>query len=248
MEKEWGNGRRMRKWKENEEMEREWGNGERMMKLRGNGENMRKLRGNGERMRKWSARQNEREEEFHLCISLSLLQNIKHFTFWHNTLKCVTFCREMLKYGECRKNVNIRVMRKWFWIKSGCEEAPQVVPAWYSPINSIVKGSLLLQYRREFGDQFEKKGRVQRVYWTSVVWTCLSLQPDLCYLQKDLSNWIHIKEQCQNGYSPLLINADQLSVKECLLRQPIYVSYIRYMCFGPFGLRWILHSVVSVVF
>ena len=32
-------------------------------------------------MRKWSARQNEREKEFHLCISLSLLQNIKisHF-------------------------------------------------------------------------------------------------------------------------------------------------------------------------
>ena len=39
----------------------------------------------------------------------------------------------MLKYGtfcrECRKNLNIRAMRKWFWIKSGCEEAPQVVPA-----------------------------------------------------------------------------------------------------------------------
>ena len=103
------------------------GNGERMRKWRGNVENMRKLRGNGERVRKWSARQNEREKEFHLCISLSLLQNIK------KTLKYVTFCREMLKYGtfcrECRKNRNIRAMRKWFWIKSGCEEAPQVVPA-----------------------------------------------------------------------------------------------------------------------
>ena len=73
-------------------------------------------------------------KEFHLCISLSLLQNIKISTFCHKTLKYVTFCREMLKYGtfcrECRKNLNIRAMRKWFWIKSGCEEAPQVVPAW----------------------------------------------------------------------------------------------------------------------
>ena len=39
----------------------------------------------------------------------------------------------MLKYGtfcrECCKNLNIRALRKWFRIKSGCEEAPQVVPA-----------------------------------------------------------------------------------------------------------------------
>ena len=71
-----------------------------MRKLRGNGENMSKLRGNGERVRIWSTRQNEREKEFHLCISLSLLQNIKK-------MKYVTFCREILKYGtfgrECRK-------------------------------------------------------------------------------------------------------------------------------------------------
>ena len=83
-----------------------------MRKLRGNGENMRKLRGNGERVRIWSTRQNEREKEFHLCISLSLLQNIKISHFCHKTLKYVTFCREMSKYGECRKNRNIRAMRK----------------------------------------------------------------------------------------------------------------------------------------
>ena len=77
---------------------------------------MRKLRGNGERVRKWSARQNEREKEFHLCISLFLLQNNKISHFCHKTLKYVTFCREMLKYStfcrECRKNRNIRAMRK----------------------------------------------------------------------------------------------------------------------------------------
>ena len=60
----------MRKWTENEEMDRECGN--------------------GKRMRKWR----------------------------------VTFCR---------KNLNIRSMRKWFWIKSGCEEALQVVPACSAP-------------------------------------------------------------------------------------------------------------------
>ena len=73
----------------------------------------------------------------------------------------------------------------------------------YSPVSSIVKGSLLLQYRREFGDQFEKKGS------EGLLDQCrldLSLQPDLCYLEEDLSNWIHIKEQCQN-FSHLLINA-----------------------------------------
>ena len=56
----------MRKWRENEEIKRKWREYEEM-------------RGNGERVRKWSARQNEREKEFHLCISLCLLQNIKHF-------------------------------------------------------------------------------------------------------------------------------------------------------------------------
>ena len=60
----------------------------------------------------------------------------------------------------------------------------------YSPVSSIVKGSLLLQYRREFGDQFEKKGS------EGLLDQCrldLSLQPYLCYLEKDPSNWTHIK-------------------------------------------------------
>ena len=69
-------------------------------------------------MRKWAK---------HCCKTLKFL------TFCHKTLKYGTFCREMIKYctfcRKCRKNVNIRAMRKWFWIKSGCEEAPQVVPA-----------------------------------------------------------------------------------------------------------------------
>ena len=94
----------MRKWRENEEIKRKWREYEEM-------------RGNGERVRKWSARQNEREKEFHLCISLCLLQNIKkNSIFVKNTLKYVTFCLEMLRYGtfcqECRKNLNIRAMRK----------------------------------------------------------------------------------------------------------------------------------------
>ena len=49
----------------------------------------------------------------------------------------------MLKYGtfcrKCRKNRNIRAMRKWFWIKSGCEEAPQVVPACVGVCLGLVK-------------------------------------------------------------------------------------------------------------
>ena len=36
MDREWGNGQIMRKWKENEEINREWGNGKRMRKWRGN--------------------------------------------------------------------------------------------------------------------------------------------------------------------------------------------------------------------
>ena len=75
MEREWGNGKRMRKWKEDEEMEREWGNGEKM----------RKLRGNGERMKKW------REISSLSNNFLFLLCN--YFT---TTLKYVTFCRKNL--------------------------------------------------------------------------------------------------------------------------------------------------------
>ena len=43
----------MRKWRENEEMEREWGNGERMRKLRENEEIERKWRENEEMEREW---------------------------------------------------------------------------------------------------------------------------------------------------------------------------------------------------
>ena len=55
-EREWGNGKRMRKWKEDEEMEWEWGNGKRM-RTRKEDEKMERewgngKRGNGNKMRK----------------------------------------------------------------------------------------------------------------------------------------------------------------------------------------------------
>ena len=75
----------MRKSTENEEMEREWGHGKRMRKWRGNGEKMRKLRGNGKRMKKW------REISSLSNNFLFLLCN--YFT---TTLKYVTFCRKNL--------------------------------------------------------------------------------------------------------------------------------------------------------
>ena len=58
---------------------------------------MRKLRGNGERVRKWSARQNEREKEFHLCISLSLLQNIKISHFLSQNIEICNFLSRNVK-------------------------------------------------------------------------------------------------------------------------------------------------------
>ena len=80
------------------------------------------------------ARDRMRERKNFISVFPSFCcKTLKFLTFCHKTLKYVTFCRKMLKYGtfsrECRKNLNIRAMRKWFWIKSGCEEAPQVVPA-----------------------------------------------------------------------------------------------------------------------
>ena len=117
-----------------EKIEREWENGERMRKLRGNGENMRKWE---EMEREWGngARDRMRERKNFISVFPSVCcKTLKNFNFCQKTLKYVTFCRGMLRYGtfcrECRKNLNIRAMRKWFWIKSGCEEAPQVVPAW----------------------------------------------------------------------------------------------------------------------
>ena len=69
-------------------------------------------------------RETEWERKNFISVFPSLCcKTLKFLTFCHKTLKYVTFCREMLKYGECRKNLNIRAMRKWFWIKSGCEEA-----------------------------------------------------------------------------------------------------------------------------
>ena len=52
MEREWGNGTIMRKLTENEEIDREWGNGKRMRKSTEN-EEMERGWGNGKRMRKW---------------------------------------------------------------------------------------------------------------------------------------------------------------------------------------------------
>ena len=51
---------------------------------------------------------------FLFLFPLSLI-SFKYVTFCPKALKCVTFCRETLKYGicrECRKNLNIRVKRK----------------------------------------------------------------------------------------------------------------------------------------
>ena len=106
-------------WGNWEEMEREWGNG---------------------------ARDRMRERKNFISVFPSLCcKTLKFLTFCHKTLKYVTFCREMLKYGtfcrECRKNLNIRAMRKWFWIKSGCEEAPQVVSAW--PRQSYINANFI---------------------------------------------------------------------------------------------------------
>ena len=41
------------------------------------------------------------------------------------------FCR------ECRENFNIRVLKTKFWVKSACEDAPQVVPAWSAPTKML---------------------------------------------------------------------------------------------------------------
>ena len=128
MDRVCGNGKRMRKWRENGEIKRKWREYE---------EIERKWRESEEMDRKWGngVRDRMRERKNFISVFPSLCcKTLKFLTFCHKTLKYVTFCREMLKYGtfcrECRKNRNIRAMRKWFWIKSGCEEAPQVVPAW----------------------------------------------------------------------------------------------------------------------
>ena len=161
MEREWGKGQRMRKWTENEEMDREWGNGKRMRKWRENEEIKRKWREYEEMEREWGngARDRMRERKNFISVFPSLCcKTLKKFTFCHKTLKYVTFCREMLKYGtlcrECRKNLNIRAMRKWFWIKSGCEEAPQVVPAW-CVIAILVWGWLVCSLRWKWVDPWK---------------------------------------------------------------------------------------------
>ena len=50
----------------------------------------------------------------------------KKCPFCIKKLRLRHFCR------ECRENLSIRVLRTKFWVKSACEDAPQVVPAWYT--------------------------------------------------------------------------------------------------------------------
>ena len=47
----------------------------------------------------------------------------KNALFCLKKLRLRHFCR------ECRENLNIRVLRTKFWVKSACEDDPQVVPA-----------------------------------------------------------------------------------------------------------------------
>ena len=48
---------------------------------------------------------------------------LKNALFCLKKLRLRHFCR------ECRENLNIRVLRTKFWVKSACEDDPQVVPA-----------------------------------------------------------------------------------------------------------------------
>ena len=52
---------------------------------------------------------------------------------WCLMLKGALFCLMKLCWRhfcrKCRKNLNIRVLRTKFWVKSACEDAPQVVQA-----------------------------------------------------------------------------------------------------------------------
>ena len=52
------------------------------------------------------------------------------------------FCLKKLNwwhfYRECRKNLNIRVLRIKLWIKSACEDSPQLLPACMSVINFVL--------------------------------------------------------------------------------------------------------------
>ena len=62
----------------------------------------------------------------------------------------------------------------------------------------------------------------------------LSLQPDRCYLQKDISNWTHIKEQGQNWYSHFhwFFSVDQCRLVEfCCNSQ--YVLWFFWLVLNP---------------
>ena len=123
---------------------------------------MERIWGNWEEMeREWGyrARYRMRERKNFISVFPSLCcKTLKFLTFCHKTLKYVTFCRKMLKYGtfcrECCKNLNIRAMRKWFWIKSGCEEAPQVVPAWWGGVKLYIFSLLWKITWRYFGEDW----------------------------------------------------------------------------------------------
>ena len=54
--------------------------------------------------------------------------NLRHF--WH----------------ECCKNLNIRTLRTKLWIQSGCEDKPQVVPAWSLQCFNNQKEDILCEY------------------------------------------------------------------------------------------------------
>ena len=55
----------------------------------------------------------------------------KNCPFCLKKLSLRHFCR------ECRENLSIRVLRTKFWVKSACEDAPQVVPACFQILKLV---------------------------------------------------------------------------------------------------------------
>ena len=65
----------------------------------------------------------------HFIVLREVLTCVTWFLMQKNCLCCLKKLRLRHFCRKCRENLNIRVLRTKFWVKTACEDAPQVVPA-----------------------------------------------------------------------------------------------------------------------
>ena len=136
-------------------------------------------------------------------------------------LKTALYCLKKLSLRhfcrEGRENLNIRILMTKFWVKSACEDAPQVVPAWSALCHSVTTVSTLTTNKcqnAEVPKRMYGGSNTQCVVLNSMQLFSL-VGVHQCPQKSSLSKLSNSVTQCQQG-SRHTHNHKYISIQACL--------------------------------